>query len=633
MSSTKTRGSVKQTMSGISGRRKRQETMISIRKARKEDGYAARRNMAAAAKADKATQRSEIMKTLGDRTQSLLVGIAKPDEQTQAKSLNAFVLLMASGVPPLFDDSDPQYEPLWQTILTAVPSFVSFLSAPEGKFKMKCDAAFALRFISSMERSKDVLKANALPGLMLLLQSGVSELQTQAAWCLGNIAGESPECCAQVLQVCTPAHVLPHVRMSTPALRRAAVWLLRSLLDHMEVLTNAGALPPQIVQEIASVLCQVVSPLAVEVAAAMEQKADPIIAPWRMFEMKTGKQPPNDLAVVRFSETIDAETVKVADLDVNFVTGRNEIYIAKLADLNPLESIDDDMNEEDQEEILNERDLTICDSCWGLVEVSLAHPNILPSILSMSICQALVQILSSYTSSILCSPALRLFENIVSGNAQEIQAAVDSGVIHIMPNILFNPSKIVREEACWFLSNIAAGTTPHVEAILREPHLMVRLAEQLAWAEWDVRREAAWVICNIIVRAPSPYMKDIIKLGVLDSFATLLSEKDPQVSLLVLEALSSILRSGVKETGDPSLLTTYKTVIEEAGCIDKIEELCYDNTEEVSTMASVLLDNFFQDQDDEAQESNSGVETTEDKSMFVFKPVEAQGQTFNFGGN
>ena len=160
------RKALKRTCSGISGRRNRRETIVSIRKTRKEDDFSARRNMAAATKLDlqKKEARSEVMSTLGIRTKTLLNGLQTADYETQVKTIRTFVMLMTSGVPPLFDSSDPQYQVLWETIIAAIPAFLSCAkkgipssSTESIGTQIQTDSTFALRFICSMERSESVI--------------------------------------------------------------------------------------------------------------------------------------------------------------------------------------------------------------------------------------------------------------------------------------------------------------------------------------------------------------------------------------------------------------------------------------------------------------------------------------------
>jgi importin subunit alpha-1 len=213
--------------------------------------------------------------------------------------MRAFVYLLSSGVPPLFDEGDSQHAGLWQTILAALPSFVAILKeeiADANAVQLHSDAAFALRFISSMDKAGVVVQSGAVPRLVQLFQSGISELQIQAAWCLGNIASESSACCEEIIKVCPPSVVLPHIRMSTPALRRAAVWLLRSIVEFPDVMERCGALGPDTKREVLDVLGSIILQLSDEkvrnfvssngqTGESIKFQQSAVMAPWRIFEV------------------------------------------------------------------------------------------------------------------------------------------------------------------------------------------------------------------------------------------------------------------------------------------------------------------------------------------------------------
>lgn len=213
--------------------------------------------------------------------------------------MRAFVYLLSSGVPPLFDESDSQHNGLWQTVLAALPSFVAILKeeiADSNAVQLHSDAAFALRFISSMDKASIVVQSGAVPRLVQLFQSGISELQIQAAWCLGNIASESAACCEEIIKVCPPTVVLPHIRMATPALRRAAVWLLRSLVEFPEVMERCGVLGADTKRDVLEVLGSIILQLSEEkvrnfvssngqAGESIKFKQSSVMAPWRIFEV------------------------------------------------------------------------------------------------------------------------------------------------------------------------------------------------------------------------------------------------------------------------------------------------------------------------------------------------------------
>ncbi|KAJ8568987.1 hypothetical protein ON010_g6273 [Phytophthora cinnamomi] len=408
----------------------------------------------------------------------------------------------------------------------------------------------------------------------------------------------------------------------TRALRRAAVWLLRSLVEFPDVLDKSGVMGPDTKREMMEVLASIILQLSNEKVSnfvsangqageAIKFKKAAAIAPWRIFEINTGKPAPNDIAVVRFVREVDETTVEVMDVDVNFETGENMVFQAKKADMRPLQVVDDAIGEDDELEdeetdLLDEQVLTLCDSCWALVEMTLHDSDVVGGI-----------------SSVILAPVLRLLGNIVSAEISFSQAVIDAKLLEVIPSVMTTTSRAVREEACWMLSNIAGGQEEQVVAMMNAPGVINGLVEQMAWAEYGVKREATWAMCNIIVRANLDFIKEAVRMGVLQSFCPLLDEwEDPMVELVILEAIESLLQKDPQEG---------RIAVEESGCLEKIEELCYDQNEDVSGMASQLIDTWFDNAGDEADATLAPavVGSEQTGEALNFQPVQGDVQ-FNF---
>ncbi|KAI9908912.1 hypothetical protein PsorP6_014530 [Peronosclerospora sorghi] len=646
MSTTKTRKFVKVggNVGMLTGRRNRQQTMFSIRKAKKEDAYATRRNLKSnhPTAAAQTASRKELLLNLASRSQALLLGIQRPDALTRQKSMRAFVYLLSSGVPPLFDENDSQHKGLWCTILAALPSFVAILEeelTSPNAVQLHSDAAFALRFISSMDKATAVIAAGAVPKLVQLFQSGISELQIQVAWCLGNIASASTTCCEEIVKLCPPSLVLPHIRMATPALRRAAVWLLRSLVEFPDVMDKRGVMGPETKRDMMQVLASIILQLSNEKVSKFVSANGPsetikfkpaaAIAPWRIFEITTGKPAPNDIAVVRFVREVDDTTVEVMDVDVNYETGENMVFQAKKTDMRPLQVMDDaigdDEDEDEETDLLDEQVLTLCDSCWALVEMTLHDSSLVDGIVSAGLCPRLVELLYISQSSIILAPVLRLLGNIVSAEIAFSQAVIDAKLLQVIPSVMATTSRAVREEACWMLSNIAGGQEEQVSAMMNAPRVVASLVEQLSWAEYGVKREATWAMCNMIVKANVEFVHEVVRMGVFQSFCPLLEEwEDPMVELVILEAIESLLQKDAQQG---------RIAVEESGCLAKIEELSYDPNEDVSSMAAHLIDTWFEHEDEQHADATLAPAVVESDQTgdhaLAFQPVQGNVQ-FHF---
>lgn len=68
-------------------------------------------------------------------------------------------------------------------------------------------------------------------------------------------------------------------------------------------------------------------------------------------------------------------------------------------------------------------------------------------------------------------PSLRVIGNVVSGNAKQTQKVIELGGLEYLKRCLFHEKKSIRKETCWIISNLAAGTSSQVEALIRSDYL------------------------------------------------------------------------------------------------------------------------------------------------------------------
>jgi len=109
----------------------------------------------------------------------------------------------------------------------------------------------------------------------------------------------------------------------------------------------------------------------------------------------------------------------------------------------------------------------IVDACWAVSYMSGNKGGILACQGVEGLTESLVQYLLNSESSSIIRPALRAIGNFVTTDEASLtQKCLDANFISAFPRLLNHSEKMIRKEAVWALSNIAAGTTKQVQAII-----------------------------------------------------------------------------------------------------------------------------------------------------------------------
>lgn len=189
---TERRQQFKKTVDSEVGRRRRDETTLQLRKTKKSEQLAKRR---AAPSAQINTVGG------GSDTSQQDVNRQPPPSLAEVPSLIAIMrnseaapndrLESVRGVRRMLsvEENPPAKQLIELGILPIMIGFLTFDTEPMLQF----EAAWALTNIASTEYTARVVHAGAMPGLVRLLECPTPNVREQAAWCVGNIAGDSVE--------------------------------------------------------------------------------------------------------------------------------------------------------------------------------------------------------------------------------------------------------------------------------------------------------------------------------------------------------------------------------------------------------------------------------------------------------
>ncbi|CAJ1956407.1 unnamed protein product [Cylindrotheca closterium] len=185
------RSNFKKAIDSGDGRRRREETTRQIRKAKK-DGMLLKRRMAAPVINANDTMADNVSSsgvkttcTVADIPQlSLILQNPQSTEQQTEDAVRGFRRILS------LERNPPVHAVLQAGVL---PILIQCLTKNPQANTLIFEAAWALTNIASTEMTSAVVEGGAVPPLIQLLCHHIPDVREQAAWCLGNIAGDNTE--------------------------------------------------------------------------------------------------------------------------------------------------------------------------------------------------------------------------------------------------------------------------------------------------------------------------------------------------------------------------------------------------------------------------------------------------------
>eukprot|EP00727_Mastigamoeba_balamuthi_P011092 m51a1_g6605 putative protein (538) ;mRNA; f:8864-10990 len=275
----------------------------------------------------------------------------------------------------------------------------------------------------------------------------------------------------------------------------------------------------------------------------------------------------------------------------------------------------------------------LIDAAWGLSYMTadgndrvsaICRSGLLPSVLSLLRMDASIAM-----------PALRTVGNVLASTHEMTQMMLDVGVLEYLCVLTARSARRhLRKEACWAVSNIAAGTHTHIDCLLRS-NILPSIVDGMRNGDYDVRKEASWVVANLACGGRPDQIKAVVEEpGAVAGLCEMLIAHDVKLTKAILDALKTILRAGVQLGSKMGTSENpYANVVEECGGLDKLEELQNHENSTIYEKSVELLEEFF----DAAEASENGCPNAPvaaqglDKPVGAFgAPAVAAGFTFNF---
>jgi hypothetical protein len=183
------------------------------------------------------------------------------------------------------------------------------------------------------------------------------------------------------------------------------------------------------------------------------------------------------------------------------------------------------------------------------------------------------------------------------------------------------------------LSNIAAGTSTQIQSLFDQSSECGLVAKVIAAAlngPHEVRKEAAWVLCNIVELGSDYQLQLLLDMTqAMDAFVDLLKPTtDTTVLALVLKSIQLIFQTSKR------LGLEYTEMFDDCGGLEPLEALQEHANDEIYTSVVSIIEEFFNCGEEEPDQNlvPAEMETAYTfglpKNLFPTSPV-----TYSFGAS
>jgi hypothetical protein len=427
--------------------------------------------------------------------------------------------------------------------------------APEGHQETVIETVRQLRKLLSAERHApidDCINVGLVPLFIQLLSHSWDTMAFEAAWCVTNIASGSEKQCAKIVDGGAVRPLIALLKRNSLEVKEQAIWALGNIAG--DCVKN---------RDLVIAECGIFPLLEIIAFCGKNQNLQPLRnATWVLSNLMRGKPKPS-----------------------------HELIAPAMPTLLSLLSIDDT-------ELLT-------DTCWALSYLSDGDNESIDLVAHSGAVPLLMQRLQSSGEEV-ATPALRTLCNILTGHDNATQTALDHGLLNVLPSVMQATKSRIRKEACWALSNVAAGTPAQVDALMSAPKLVEMLIDRMVNDEFDVKKEAAWTVANVLhaykadaSTANAAHVQAFVNAGAMAPLVSMLDVSDTQLQILLLDAIHTMLNANEKMGTYKGCSNPYLIPFDEAGGIDKLEALQEHNNKGVYEKAVEILEAFFGEDNDE----------------------------------
>ena len=423
-------------------RQRRKEVTVEIRKKKRSEQLAKRRNMNESDEEDEEDEEPG-GEDIRQKTEELRKALSGNDDDAKFKATQQCRILLSRRVNP----------PIAHIVSSGIiPILIDFLQLND-KPNFQYEAAWTLTNICSgdSDHTAAVVNCNGIQSLICTLASPVQNVHEQAVWALSNIAGTNAEMRNKVTDAgCVPP-LLALLNDKTPlSLLRNITWTLANFCRYKDPPAR-----PEVVQMIFPVLSQLIN-------------------------------------------NQDEKTVEDAVWALSYLTDGFDDYIPVLVDSNTviprlgeLLAFQKHPKRTDDIDLLTPALRTIGNICSGYADTHTQR------VLDFKILPRFHRLLFTGTAEIKKEVTYTI-SNITAGTKEQIQAVIDENLMPYLFNILLLGDMKTQKEAVWAITNLTNGGTHEQIAFVVQMGMVPPLCDLLSVKDTEMVRAILIGLFNIL---------------------------------------------------------------------------------------------------------------------------------------
>ncbi|XP_031486501.1 importin subunit alpha-9 [Nymphaea colorata] len=446
----------------------------------------------------------------------------------------------------IMDDEEVVLNAQTSAAVEELKSAASYIG--KGAVQKKIESLRKLRRLLSKSMTPPIVaavEAGAVPLLVQCLSFGSQDEQLlEAAWCLTNIAAGEPEQ-TQALLPALPLLIAHLGEKSSIHVAEQCAWAIGNLagegVEMRNILLAQGALPP-----LARMLLS-------------NRGSTARTAAWTLSNLIKGPDPKAAMDLIKSNGVLESI-------------------------IQHLKKMDDELATE---------------VSWVVVYLSALSNLAVNEMVKSEVVHLLVERLAASEQLQLLIPVLRSIGNLVAGNSYITDAVLVVGhgitdkIVLGLIKCLKSEHRVLKKEAAWVLSNIAAGSVSHKRLIYSSEAVLL-LLQLLSTASFDIRKEVAYALGNLCVvpaegsgqpNVMLEHLTALIDRGCLSGYISLVRSPDIEAARLGLQFLELVMR-GLPNGEGPKL-------VEKEDGIDAMERFQFHENEDLRNMANKLVDTYF----------------------------------------